>query len=49
MPNLCTCNCRVNLYDFVALHSMWIIFLKGLMCLSTRGNYTQVEILTGNS
>ena len=25
---------RVNHYDFVALHSMWIIFLKGFMCLS---------------
>ena len=25
---------RVHHYDFVALHSMWIIF-KGLMCLST--------------
>ncbi len=24
-------------------------FPKGLMCLSTSGNYTQVEILTGNS
>ncbi len=23
-------------------------FSKGLMCLSTSGNYTQVEILTGN-
>ena len=22
---------------------------KGLMCLSTSGNYTRVEILTGNS
>ena len=40
---------RVNHYDFVALHSMWIIFSKGFMCLSTSGNYTQVEILTGNS
>ncbi len=33
---------RVNRYDFVALHSMWRIFL-GLMCLSTSGNYTQVK------
>ena len=24
---------RVNHYDFVALHSMWIIFLKGLCVL----------------
>ncbi len=24
-------------------------FTKGLMCLSTSGNYTQVEILTGNN
>ncbi len=24
-------------------------FSKGLMCLSTSGNYTLVEILTGNS
>ena len=24
-------------------------FSEGLMCLSTSGNYTQVEILTGNS
>ena len=24
---------RVNHYDFVALHSMWIIFLKGLCYL----------------
>ncbi len=31
---------RVNHYDFVALHSMWIIFSKGFMCLSTSGNYT---------
>ncbi len=23
--------------------------ITGLMCLSTSGNYTQVEILTGNS
>ncbi len=23
-------------------------FTKGFMCLSTSGNYTQVEILTGN-
>ena len=26
---------RVNHYDFVALHSMWIIFLKGY-CVSVR-------------
>ncbi len=32
----------VNHYDFVALHSMWKIS-KGLMCLSTGGNYTHVE------
>ena len=24
---------RVNHYDFVALHSMWIIFLKGICVL----------------
>ncbi len=24
---------RVNQYDFVALHSMWIVFLKGLCVL----------------
>ena len=24
-------------------------FSEGLLCLSTSGNYTQVEILTGNS
>ena len=30
---------RVNHYDFVALHSMWIIFLKGLCVL------VQVEII----
>ncbi len=28
----------VNRYDSVALHSMWRIS-KGLMCLSTSGNY----------
>ena len=28
---------------------MNFIFPEGLMCLSTSGNYTQVEILTGNS
>ena len=27
------CGLRVNHYDFVALHSMWIIFLKGLCVL----------------
>ncbi len=30
---------RVNHYDFVALHSMWIIFLKGICVL------VQVEII----
>ncbi len=25
---------RVNYYDFVAFHSMWINFSIGLMCLS---------------
>ena len=25
------------------------VFSKGLMCLSTSGNYTHVDILTGNS
>ena len=30
---------RVNHYDFVALHSMWIIFLKGYSVL------VQVEII----
>ncbi len=38
----------IFLYDFVALHSLWRIS-KGLICLSTSGNYAQVEILTGNS
>ena len=32
---------RINRYDFVALHSMWIIFLKGLCVL------VRVEILPG--
>ncbi len=27
----------------------YIYIPKGLMCLSTSGNYTQVEFLTGNS
>ena len=27
---------------------MWRIFSKGLMCLNTSGNYTQVEILIIN-
>ncbi len=40
---------RVNHYDFVALHSMRIIFLKGL-CVLVRVEITQqFEILTGNS
>ena len=26
-----------------------VLFVTGFMCLSTSGNYTQVEILTGNS
>ncbi len=33
---------RVNHYDFVALHSMWKIS-KGLIYLSTSGNYTHVR------
>ena len=33
--------------DFHITHRIWLY--KGLMCLSTSGNYTQVEILTGNS
>ena len=37
---------RVDRYDFAALHSMWRIS-KGLMCLSTSGNYTHVEIASG--
>ncbi len=38
----------VNHYDFVALHSMWKIS-EVVMCLSTSGNYTHVEIITRNS
>ncbi len=41
-------NERVNHYDFLALHAMWRIS-KGLICLSTNGNYTHVKILTGKS
>ncbi len=40
---------RVNHYDFMALHSMWKNFLKGYCVLVSSGNYTHVEILTGNS
>ena len=29
--------------------AFFILISKGLMCLSTSGNYTHVEILTGNS
>ena len=32
-PLKVTVSLRVNHYDFVALHSMWIIFLKGLCIL----------------
>ena len=32
---------RVNHYDFVALHSMWIIFLKGI-CVLERVEITLV-------
>ena len=45
---VCLC-LRVNHHDFMALHSMWIIFLKGKCVLVSSGNYTPVEILTRNS
>ncbi len=32
----CVFRLRVNHHDFMALHSMWVIFLKGLMCLSIK-------------
>ncbi len=35
---------RVNHYDFVALHSMWIIFLKGY-CVLVRVGITWVRFL----
>ena len=40
---------RVNHYDFCGTSLDVENFSKGLMCLSTSGNYTQVEILTANS
>ncbi len=43
-------NCFIHveaLYSLVVQHKY--NFSKGLLCLSTSGNYTQVEILTGNT
>ena len=34
---------KVNHYDFVALHSMWIIFLKGL-CVLVRVKIIKVSL-----
>ena len=34
---------RVNHYDFVALHSMWIIFLKGI-CVLERVEITLYKV-----
>ena len=40
---------RVNQYYFCGTSLDVENFSKGFMCLSTSGNYTQVEILTGKS
>ncbi len=38
---------RVNHYDFVALHSMWIIFLKGICVLERVEIIHKSEFLPG--
>ena len=46
---ICTYGIKQPCRNTVATGLVQIVMILGLMCLSTSGNYTQVEILTGNS